>query len=766
MRKLILPLLLLLCSTLCAAAAKDSRVVVVIAGSSSIRDFADPTLPGFPELFSKGSAALLNVRAGRWSRDSEPGAKSGFESGCVSLGAGAMATAGAEASRAGSACGEIGGTRVSDLFRARTDINPAPDQVLHLEIAKLNRINAAASYRARPGALGSALREAGIHTAVVGDSDIAGGIHREVVTVAMDSSGVVDYGQVEGLFSSPDGKSPYGSRTDTAALLDGIDSALKHSRFVVVDFGDTFRADEYAESCTDEQAVAVRHAADARLGAFVQSLAARLNLAQDFLIVLSPNARGFSEIEGEKMGAILIVGPGFGGGMLTSPSTRRPGVVTLSDVAPTVLAFFGLEPTRDMVGRPMNQTGSGSAAEDLLKMNERACIQVQRQPTMRGASVAQSVIVCLVTAAVLFVTLASVRKLAAWLATAVAALPLAMLYLPPIYSGGLVGTVAVLVLLTLALIGLCSAVFRSPARAFVWMCVALVISLMVDLLRGAPLMAESIAGYNISEGARYYGIGNELLGTLLGSAIVGLGMALAGAKLSTRMAGLVMAAVFGSVFVFIAAPELGAKVGGAIALAPAMVAVILARRGWKPSFRSIAVVVLVTMLLVGAMFAVDALRSGSDQSHAGRTADLIVSGNASGVFGIFARKLSLNFMLVATSLWSRLLGLCLAASVVLVWWGRREHSGAAPAAHRAGLQERPVGRGTAPASGSGPVGPRTGKGFLDREESAAAIGCCVATAAAFFFNDSGVLAGATCSVFLWALLALKLLDRATKCPGD
>lgn len=741
MRKLILPLLAaMLCSCLNTAQAKDSRVVMVIAGSASIRDFADPALPEFEALFGKGSAAVLNVRAGRPSHDSELGTKSGFESGCVSLGAGAMATAGAEASRAGGAWSFINGVNVGDLYKSRTDLDYKRMQVLHLEIAKLSRINAAASYRARPGALGSALREAGIRTAVVGDSDIPGEMHREAVTAAMDSNGVVDYGQVDGLFSNFDRRSPYGIRTDVTALLNRATSALRWSRFMVIDFGDTFRADNYAESCTDQQALSVRHAADARLGAFVGKLASKLDPKKDLLIVLSPNARGFSEIEGEKMGAILISGPGFGEGMLTSPSTRRPGVVTLCDVAPTVLAFFGVKPTADMVGRPMVQTGAGNAANALVEMNERASLQAQRQVAVRGASVAQSVIVCLVMAAILFVTSAPIRKLAAWLVPIVAALPLAMLYLPLIYSGGLVGTVVALVLLTLVLIGLCFLVFRSPARAFVWLCGAIVISLMIDLLRGAPLMLASIASYNIVEGARYYGIGNELMGTMLGAAIVGVGMILAGRKPvfrdlseakrngnpeTPRWAGILLGVVFAAIFVFVAAPELGAKVGGALAMAPAMAAVVLARRGWKPNFKSIALVLLVTVLLVGAMFAVDALRSGSNQSHAGRTASLVASGDMAGLFDIFQRKLALNFMLVATSVWSRLLGLCLAGSAVLAWWGRREY----------------------------------GEGFLDREEAAAAVGCCVGTAAAFLFNDSGVLAGATCSVFLFALLALKLLDR-------
>lgn len=708
------------------ASGSQPRVVVVIAGSSSIRDFADPATPELSALFGSGSAALLNVRAGRPSHDAEPASKSGFESGCLSLGASAMATGGAEARRAGDVGGKIDGLGVLDTYKWRTNLHPGRAQVLHTEIARMRRINEAASYRAKPGALGSALKKAGIRTAIIGCSDIPNEVHREAVTTAMDENGRVDYGEVDAVkLSQPDPSAPCGVRTNSGAMLRAFDAVPPRCRFVAIDFGDTFRADAYAESCTDPQAAAVRQAADQRLSRFVGQLSRRLDPKRDLLIVLSPNARSFSEIEGERMGAILVSGPGFGEGMLISPSTRRPGVVTLADVAPTVLTFFGIKPTADMVGRPMQSRPGANAAEALLAMNTESCLQAQRQVIMRGASVAQSVIVALVLAVVLFIGLPAVKRIASWLVLSIAAIPLAMLAMPLIYDGGLVGSTVLLIGLTLAILGISALLLRSPSRAFVWLCAILVVGMMVDLLRGAPLMVASIASYNISEGARYYGIGNELMGTMLGAAIVGLGMALSAAKMSARAAGILAVTIFGAVIVFVVAPGLGAKVGGALSMAPAMTVALLARRGWRPSARGVALVLLVTLLVVGALFAADAMRGQGAQSHAGRTVGLVTSGNAAAILDIFQRKLALNFMLVSTSMWSRLLGLSLAGSALLFWWGRRQR----------------------------------GMEFLTREESAAGLGCCVGAVAAFICNDSGVVAGATCAVFLWAMLALKLLSK-------
>jgi len=710
------------------ASGGQSRVVVLIAGSCSVRDFTSAGTAELSALFERGSAGLLNVRAGRPSRELEPGSRSGFEAGCLSLGASAMATGGAEVRRAGDAEGVIDGVRVKDIFVFRTGVDPGRGRVLHPEIALMRRANDAASYRAKPGALGSALRRAGIRTAVMGCSDIPGEIHREAVAAAMDEQGLVDYGQVDGAkLLQRDPRAPYGVRTNVAALLKSYDELPDDCRLVVIDFGDTFRSDCYSEFCTDEQAGVLRTAADARLSAFAGQLDGRLDRRKDLLIILSPNPRSYSEIEGERMGAILIAGPGFGRGMLTSPSTRRPGVVTLGDVAPTVLRFFGINPGPDMVGRAMRRIAGGSAAAALAAMNAEASAQAQRQAIMRGASIAQSVIVVLVLAAIVLTRLPAVRRLAGWLVPSFAAIPISMLVMPMICCAGVVGSTVTLVALTVGILAACALVLRSPGRALGWLCWVIAIGLMVDLLRGAPLMHASIAGYNVVEGARYYGIGNELMGTMLGAAIVGAGLALGRARAGTRSSVLGAFAaplLLCAALVFIGAPWLGANVGGALAAVPAIAIMFPAMSGRRASARGISVVLALMVIVVAGLFVIDAARGGAGQSHAGKTVEMLTSGDAGGLLPVIQRKLALNSMLVVTSVWSRLLGLCLAGSAILVWWGRRE------------------------------VGAR----LASREESAAALGCFVGTVGAFVFNDSGVVAGASCSVFLFALLAVGLLD--------
>lgn len=718
-RAVCIALLFLLFTASAGYASAKPRAVLVIAGSCSVRDFSK-MLDGY-------SAGLLNVRPGRTCRDLEPGSASGFESGCLSLGASAMATGGAETRRAGNSASIINNCSVGDAFFYRTGIRPGSAAVLHPEIALIQRANELASYRAKPGALGSALRKAGVRTAIIGCSDIPGEIHHEAVAAAMDEDGIVDYGDVEGAkLLKTDNSAPYGVRTDPSSLLRAFDDMPIDCRFVVIDYGDTFRADAYSELCTDRQAAIAKSDANARLSAFVGELKKRLDKKSDLLIVLSPNSRSFTEIEDERLGAILISGPGFCEGVLTSPSTQVSGVATLGDVGPTILNFMGIEPSADMVGRPIRSMPNRDVAGSLIALNKEASAQAQRQQIMRWGSVTQSVIVVIVLATIFLAASPATKKFAGWFVLAFAAIPLAMLAMPLVFSLGLVESTAALVAIVVVIIGFCALAFRSPTRAFVWLCAANVVLLMVDLTHGAPLIRASIAGYNIVEGARYYGIGNEFMGTMLGASIVGLGLALASGRFCKRVAGVVAVLVLGATFVFIGAPFLGANIGGALASAPAICVMLLVLRGWRLSVRGIVLIGLITVLLVVGLFTADALRGSATQSHAGKTMAMLTGEGTNGLLWVIERKLALNFMLVVTSVWSRLLGLCLAGSAVLWGVGRRKF----------------------------------GADFIVREESAAALGCLVGTLGAFIFNDSGVVAGATCSVFLFAMLVLKMIERA------
>lgn len=718
-----LTLLTTVAVAVCQAAERPGRVVMVVAGNVSIRDVADSRLPHLRHMLLNGSSGLMNVRTGKPGKLTEP-AVTGTEAGCLTIGAGAMASGGAEVGRAYGADSPVDGSTARALYELRLGRSTGSAEIVHTEIVLIQRENSEAAYRARPGALGEALHKAGIKTAVVGNSSLPGTHNAEAVAIAMDGFGSVDSGCVDSVpLLASDPTAPYGVRADIDGFMREIDRVLPWRRFVVVDFGDTHRADAYCELCTEARAAKLRHEAAVRLDNFIGTLATRLNFDRDTLILLSPASRTYSEIEEERLTPIVVRGPGFRGGLLTSPSTRRPGVVTNCDVAPTVLRILRADQPADMVGRPAATVPHSDPVAALLKLNLDASKQGQRQIAMRGSGVVQSVIVVMVTAALLLGACGRLRAAASWCALIPAILPLAMLYLPALYSGGLAGSVAVLIALVVLTLQVCAFALRSPMRSLMWICVATVGTILIDLVRGAPLISSSIAGYSLVEGARYYGIGNELMGTLIGATIIGSGVCVPRVKPTSKLMALLVSLVFVLVFVVMALPMFGAELGGSGAMVAAAVVTLLVLRGWRLNARSVPMIIALGILGVIAAFGLDAMRGGGNQSHVGRAADLLTGGDAMAIWQVAHRKAALNLMLVSTSVWSKLLGLSVLASVV-IYWRRFHHSDTMTLA----------------------VG-----------EKAALAGCIVAVVFAFAFNDSGVLAAAACAVYGWTFLALKTL---------
>lgn len=722
---LVVACLVAIASAPVAASERHRRIVLVVAGNVSVRDLADPKFPHINRLLSLGSIGLMNVRTGRPNKLMEIPEKPGMEARCVSIGAGAMAVGGAEVRRAANVDQLVGSVPAGKLWACRTGGRLSGDEVVHPEIALIQRINGASTYRAKPGLLGSVLRLAGMRTAVIGNSSIPGEQHAEACAIVMDERGTVALGDVSSRnLVEFDEYAPYGIRTNLAHVVRMVDRALVRCKFVVVDIGDTYRADRYGEYCTDAQAAIIRRWAIGRLDKLIGLLMSRLDFDADSLILVSPSPRAVTEMEGERLTPLVIYGPGFRGGLLTSPSTRRTGIVTICDVAPTVLSILGLRIPNEMTGRPVYAVPNKDPRPFLLDLNLRAILQSQRQILVRATSILYSAVVVLVTFALLMGSAkARTIRVACWGALIPPAMVLAVVYTPLLYSGGLFGTAMAIAGLTLLVLLVFGYALKEPRRVFVWLCVALIASILIDLLRGAVLISSCVAGYGLVEGARYYGLGNELMGSLLGAALVGTGMVLKQWERKLRRAAIAFAVILGIVFVFTGWPTLGANMGGAMSTAAALAAALFVLWGCRLSLSSVIVVVAVALLAAASMFAVDLLRAGGAQSHIGRLAEAASSGKLAGALVIAQRKIALNLMLVSTSVWSKLLGLSVAASLVMYAVSRRKHG--------------------------------SGLGGENRVENATLAGGLVGTIAAFAFNDSGVLAAAACAVILWCYIALR-----------
>lgn len=239
---------------------------------------------------------------------------------------------------------------------------------------------------------------------------------------------------------------------------------------------------------------------------------------------------------------------------LTSDTTRRDGMVSNVDVAPTILDFLGVPIPEEMDGSPIRIEGGAP-----IELHERY-LDVRRM-----SFPLQIFTLGFALGALLFGALTAVlgrpRLIAGafrpW-GLAAMTVPVALLtvsVLPTISYATAIPTVA----LTTAIV-VAGALWwgrGSPATAPVAIAAAVSLGILaVDAAQGWPAMQMPVIGGSAFAGARFFGIGNAYAGVLLGTTV------LLAAWLSPRagVAVLVAAALFAGL------PWAGSNLGAAITL--------------------------------------------------------------------------------------------------------------------------------------------------------------------------------------------------------
>lgn len=688
------------------------------------------------DLCRRGAVALMNSRTGG-RLDAEEGSfvdpRYAPESGYVTIGAGSRAIAGTEARLAYNRDEEVEGAAAYVVLSRRTLASPGSAEVVHPGIARLQYDNSEFNYTVPIGMLGTALHAAGLKTAVVGNSD-AESLHREIATICMDDCGRVDYGNVGKSLAMQDARSPLGTRTNAEQLLADVKRCLALADLVVVELGDLARVErsrlDTFDAAYQDRLKDVLTSSDELLGQIVGTV----DLRKTVLMVLSPYPPSYVvERTGNSLCPIVVAGAGIQHGLLTSGSTRVAGVIANTDLAPTILGWLGVATPTGLVGRATFVTPHREPAEIISRLDSRISSQTTIQPVVRQVVWVAFVLVCLVFG---FLTLRPTNRF-----VVSALLPTAALIPPALFPATLVLALLPirselaawvgLIFICAVLVAIARVAARSHLEALMFVSLLFPVMVMADLISGGSLCRYSILGYSIVDGSRYYGIGNEYMGALIGSSIVGLGLMMWASRVERRTMQItfLVAVVIGTVVV--GAPVLGANTGGAISAVVAFGLAVMAAYKKPLDARRMAIISMGVVLVLAAFAILDSLRGQQYESHLGKAVRMIATDGLSQMGMLMKRKLAMNFLLIRVSAWSRLL-LAYALTVVFL-----------------------------PRLG----GTKTESVSLPLHLRVTLVGVVSGTLAALAFNDSGVVAAATCFTYAWALMILLAL-RPSDIPGE
>jgi hypothetical protein len=321
--------------------------------------------------------------------------------------------------------------------------------------------------------------------------------------------------------------------------------------------------------------------------------------------------------EPARLRLLTIAARGIGGdGGLKSATTRRDGLVSASDIAPTILDRLKIEIPNDMQGQPIVGAPRQSAAE-LNSMSDRlSLVAGRRAPLGRSVLTLGGIIVILL---LLFGRLSGrypeISRLTQRLVgLAVLWLPLMLLITAALRpSRAAEADFAIAGSLLLAL--LTDRVVRWPRALFVPVFFVVLAHGLDFLLLNGQITGESLLGSNPLYGARFFGVGNELEAVVAVSSVMAVGSVLSdsGVKRPARwfaVAGVVLA-------LFLGAGRFGADVGGVIFIGAAfgVAALYVAKMRFTP----LRVAALIALPILGLLFiaGLDAVTGG--ESHLTRT---------------------------------------------------------------------------------------------------------------------------------------------------
>lgn len=646
MKKLLLTSLAILILLTPSAQARSPRpgtgkkVVLIVANGLGAADLVDSELPGIRAALQKTAAVgLMNVRAAKGTNDAA--------SAYLSLGTGARADAGSAGNLALNS-----GERFYLSGRPQKAWPVGQGKIISPSYPEMARLAMRLPYEARPGALGQALKQAGIKTEVHGNADSLGVYHREINLITMDGKGITDAGNVA---------RPINTAAAALRLIDESTSA----RFIAFEFS-VFSGIGLNRNFTSDQALAAeKKRALAELDSLFTRLAEPGATGRDTLTILvSPFPEPTQAKGGIFQTPVLVAGPGYSG-VLSSPSTRWRGVVTNADVAPTILGFLGIVSPAELAGRPMTSSPAPDPLADIGALNEQATANYGARSVLLTSYISLIVAAIIGTALVLILWPGSKANVYLQpLLLVVLCFPAAAL-LANLFISKFVWLPMVLVpTFTLVFAVLIWLVWKKEAtNAIAMPSLLATVVIVAQLAAGSALERNSVMGMSSIVGARFYGIGNEYMGVLIAASVIYLALLATGRAPLKELLTILVPAFFALLVVIVALPDMGANVGGGLAAVATSIVGFHLLRGGRLKFRHLVFVIAAMVVVIGGILMVDSLSSSA--SHVGRAAAAIGSGGSTEALDIIARKIATNFMLVTHSSWTNILLAALFAIVVL-----------------------------------------------------------------------------------------------------
>lgn len=601
------------------------QVIIYMIDSLSLNDITPSTTPFLWQMQKEWGVGLLNTSAAK---------NRTIKNACATLSAGKPALGSSYSQLNFAAYELVNGEKAGEVFLRTTGINPQKENiaVLSINVIKNNNLK---QNTGEVGTLGEKIKSQGYTTLVIGNADQPGYHARFAPVILMDKKGLVDRGIIDKSANIPDPELPALVWTNYQ-LLEKQAKETKGKAVMVIEYGDLYRLEAmsylFSPAEYSQKREQLLRKIDSSIAAIEQD---KKEKAASYIINLHPSLTG-NNPEALLM-PVFIKKAGYKG-LLESFSTRREGVITLENLHFSILSSIDGK-TEDPVYTKKNE----DPINTLKKINRQAVFNLTNQAVILSFHAISAVIAFLL--AFLFIVRQKEKKNTWLMLSFPLAIPAALLIMPLFQIGDLWLFILLSSVLAAGMTAISCLLYSATRINPVFSLAALNILLIIcDTLSGFNLLKNCIMSYQLINGIRYFGIGNEYMGILIGSVITWTVLAI------SRYKSPVFQVLSGLLFVItilvLAFPRLGTNFGGTITACVALSFTWLGLHNRRLKTKHFIGIIILTFIVLSLMVLWDLNQPSFMQSHIGKGIRAIMEEGWPAFINIVRTKMLLHLRVI------------------------------------------------------------------------------------------------------------------------
>lgn len=530
---------------------------------------------------------------------------------------------------------------------------------LGFDISK--QLNQKGLNNSRIGSFANALESKDKSIAVFGNADHCSSdkpdcFQRAVAYVGSNSKGIMANGDITRDLLNVKSEDTSRLTTNYEVLAQKVVDGISKNDVVVSECSDLERIESDRSTTTSSKSNKDYIDAVNKCDLFIGRVMKSVDLQKDQVFVLSAS----SPKSTEQTTVFIAAGKSVKQGYAASSTTRREGIVTLVDVAPSILKFLKV-PLPKSMGQTffdfkINSETSLSRVNNLVKLNSQAII---RDKSVAGSTVLLILLVVFgsLIAMVAYTRARSWRNFARFLALMALPIPSLGFLLKPFTISIASSLNFIIIFLITSTIFAYLAMLIAKKITYVKIILAIasinILVQLVDIIFSGSLQLNSVFGYSPVVAGRFSGFGNLAFAIFAMSAVVFVAMVKELSKSkpnwNIKKMNIILISFMVVILIIDGAPYFGSDVGGVLAITPTIFLIGLMLFDKKVSIKALLVSAVVTLATIVTFAFIDLARPAEERTHLGRFASSLVRGQA-GI--IVERKITANINILTGSVWA------------------------------------------------------------------------------------------------------------------